>query len=83
MEIRDLLKTLYDTACMKKQWSIVRHCAGMDKFLERKFDINTPLTSSSHLLIQTEKIFVGYLGRRVDDLSKAVTDMLVRQKQVR
>ena len=36
---------------MKKQWSIVRHCA-------------------------------GYLGRRVDDLSKAVTDMLVRQKQV-
>merc|ERR1719266_2235600 len=51
VEIRDLLKTLYDTACMKKQWSIVRHCA-------------------------------GYLGRRVDDLSKAVTDMLVRQKQV-
>ena len=51
VEIRDLLKTLYDTACMKKQWSIVRHCA-------------------------------GYLGRRVEDLSKAVTDMLVRQKQV-
>ena len=51
VEIRDLLKTLYDTACMKKQWSIVRHCA-------------------------------GYLGRRVEDLSKSVTDMLVRQKQV-
>ena len=25
---------------------------------------------------------LGYLGRRVDDLSKSVTDMLVRQKQV-
>merc|ERR1719376_1612696 len=51
IEVRDLLKTLYETAVSKKQWGIVRHCA-------------------------------GYLGRRVDDLSKAVTDMVVRQKQV-
>ena len=35
------------------------------------------LDFSFHLL------FLGYLGRRVDDLSKSVTDMLVRQKQVR
>ena len=74
IEVRDLLRTLYETAVAKKQWGIVRHCA-------------------------------GYLGRRVDDLSKvcshmqavliyhhimaqgcvfpqAVTDMVVRQKQV-
>ena len=51
IEIRDLLKTLFETAKNRKQWGIVRHCA-------------------------------GYLGRRVDDLSKAVTDMVVRQKQV-
>ena len=38
--------------------------------------------ASSTTVIKPDKLFVGYLGRRVDDLSKAVTDMLVRQKQV-
>ena len=28
------------------------------------------------------KNFLGVLGKRVDDLAKAVTDLLVRQKQV-
>jgi len=82
VEIRDLLKTLYDTACMKKQWSIVRHCAGMAKLLKCKSVVNTSLRFSLNFLIKTDQLFVGYLGRRVDDLSKAVTDMLVRQKQV-
>ena len=51
MSIRDLIRTLYETACMKKNWGIVRHTAGL-------------------------------LGKRVEDLSKSVTDLLVRQKQV-
>ena len=44
IEVRDLLRTLYETAVAKKQWGIVRHCA-------------------------------GYLGRRVDDLSKVCSHM--------
>lgn len=52
VSIRDLLITLYEAACAKKNWGIVRHAA-------------------------------GYLGKRVEDLSKSVTDLLVRQKQVR
>ena len=51
VEIRDLLRTLYEAACSKKNWGIVRHAA-------------------------------GFLGKRVEDLSKSVTDLLVRQKQV-
>ena len=51
VSIRDLIRTLYETACMKKNWGIVRHTAGL-------------------------------LGKRVEDLSKSVTDLLVRQKQV-
>lgn len=51
IEIRDLLNTLYETACVKKSWAIVRQAA-------------------------------GFLGKRVEDLSKSVTDLLVRQKQV-
>lgn len=49
--VRDLLRTLYEAACTKKNWGIVRHAA-------------------------------GFLGKRVEDLSKSVTDLLVRQKQV-
>ncbi len=49
--IRELLRTLYEAACNKKNWGIVRHSA-------------------------------GFLGKRVEDLSKSVTDLLVRQKQV-
>ena len=52
VQIRDLLRTLYEAACAKKNWGIVRHTAGL-------------------------------LGKRVEDLSKSVTDLLVRQKQVR
>ena len=51
VEIRDLLKTLYDAAVAKKNWALVRHSAGV-------------------------------LGRRVDDLSKSVTDLLVNLKLV-
>jgi len=51
VSIRDLLRTLYEAACTKKNWGIVRHAA-------------------------------GFLGKRVEDLSKSVTDLLVRQKQV-
>ncbi|XP_059080504.1 probable phosphorylase b kinase regulatory subunit alpha isoform X1 [Tigriopus californicus] len=49
--VRDLLRTLYEAACSKKHWGLVRHCA-------------------------------GFLGKKVEDLSKSVTDLLVRQKQV-
>ena len=49
--VRELLRTLYEAACAKKNWGIVRHAA-------------------------------GFLGKRVEDLSKSVTDLLVRQKQV-
>ena len=52
IEVRDLCVTLYEAACAKKNWGIVRHTAGL-------------------------------LGKRVEDLSKSVTDLLVRQKQVR
>lgn len=51
IRVKDLLKDLYDKACLKKNWGLVRHTAGM-------------------------------LGKRVEDLAKAVTDLLVRQKQV-
>lgn len=51
LQIRDLLRTLYEAACSKKNWGIVRHTA-------------------------------GFLGKKVEDLSKSVTDLLVRQKQV-
>ena len=51
VEIRDLLRTLYDAAIAKKNWALVRHSAGV-------------------------------LGRRVDDLSKSVTDLLVNLKLV-
>ncbi|XP_076326518.1 putative phosphorylase b kinase regulatory subunit alpha isoform X3 [Tachypleus tridentatus] len=49
--VKDLLKDLYEKACLEKKWALVRHIAGM-------------------------------LGKRVEDLPKAVTDLLVRQKQV-
>ncbi len=51
VSVRELLRTLYEAACSKKNWGIVRHSA-------------------------------GFLGKRVEDLSKSVTDLLVRQKQV-
>lgn len=51
IEVRDLLNTLYETACTKKSWGIIRHSAGL-------------------------------LGKKVEDLSKTITDLLVRQKQV-
>uniref|UniRef100_T1JA87 Phosphorylase b kinase regulatory subunit n=1 Tax=Strigamia maritima TaxID=126957 RepID=T1JA87_STRMM len=51
VQVKDLLKELYDKACEEKNWAIVRHTAGM-------------------------------LGKRVEDLAKAVTDLLVRQKQL-
>lgn len=49
--VKDLLKSLYETACHQNNWGLVRHTAGM-------------------------------LGKRVEDLAKALTDLLVRQKQV-
>ncbi|RWS17764.1 hypothetical protein B4U79_14260 [Dinothrombium tinctorium] len=49
--VKDLLKELYEKACQKKKWALVRHIAGI-------------------------------LGKRVEDLAKSVTDLLVRQKQV-
>jgi len=52
VSVKDLLRTLYEAGCTKKNWGIVRHAA-------------------------------GFLGKRVEDLSKSVTDLLVRQKQVR
>ena len=32
IEVRDLLNTLYETACAKKSWGIIRHSAGMLKY---------------------------------------------------
>lgn len=51
IRVKDLLKDLYEKACRKKNWGLVRHTAGM-------------------------------LGKRVEDLAKAITDLLVHQKQV-
>ncbi|RWS23123.1 hypothetical protein B4U80_00571, partial [Leptotrombidium deliense] len=51
LTVKDLLKELYEKACQRKKWALVRHIAGI-------------------------------LGKRVEDLAKSVTDLLVRQKQV-
>lgn len=34
------------------------------------------------MLVSSFTLFTGMLGKRVEDLAKAVTDLLVRQKQV-
>ncbi|XP_028397532.1 phosphorylase b kinase regulatory subunit alpha, liver isoform-like [Dendronephthya gigantea] len=49
--VKKLLEELYEKACEKKQWSLVRHTAGL-------------------------------LQKRVEDLAEAVTDLLVREKQL-
>jgi phosphorylase kinase alpha/beta subunit len=76
--VKDLLKGLYDKACQQKLWGLVRHTAGKSSEKNGFKVMNTAIEYLSYVLYP----MAGMLGKRVEDLAKAVTDLLVRQKQV-
>ena len=82
-----MLRTLYETAVAKKQWGIVRHCAG---YLGRRVD-NLSKVNLTHNFVFSVKMLniisssievISHESEIVSCFLQAVTDMVVRQKQV-
>ncbi|XGW13920.1 hypothetical protein V3C99_000306 [Haemonchus contortus] len=93
MKADDLVELLLETTVLEEQASIV-HCLWMNQGPDYEFELNEQYVTIKMLMeeVYTKscecrlwalvRLTAGLLGKRLEELGKAVTHLLVRQKQI-